>query len=375
MATRWYFIEANDVLMFRDSRRFTAGTNFTARSMFPPNPRTVYGMLRTHLIEVLGNGDFAAFKDGRLGDLHRVLGTPQQAGTLRLHGVYLAKRDNQQANFFVRPPLDLLRQKSKEPVPMGSAPSLQIAKVQPIGSDFVTDLPFNDWQPLLAEGQVSEVDGWLDSTGFDLYLDDKTTSNVTKDEDLFEREMHTGLGMDHSVRRGKDSLFYQAEYIRLRKDVGLLIGISGDDGKMPQSGMINIGGEGRTAFYQTVQVKTEPTRVSATSGRVKIVLLTPAYFSGGWQPQSNEQPRSSDWSPWVGAGKLVSLAIGKPQIISGWDLVNKRPRPVRHFLPAGSVFYFENAAIPSGVQTFTETPNGDLDYGTMGFGAFAATSW
>lgn len=288
MATKWYFIEANDVLMFRDSRRFSAGQNFTARSMFPPNPRTIYGMLRTHLIEVLGNGDFAAFKDGRLGDLHRVLGTPDQAGTLRLHGVYLANRDNQQANFFVRPPLDLLREKRKkddtqskppnpcpEPKKDDELPKLHLAKPK-TDESFVTDEPFTGWQPLIADAQeeVEQVEGWLDEANFNKYLKRETDLKPTKDSCLYEREMHTGLGMDHSVRRGKDSLFYQAEFIRLRENVGLLIGISGDDGKMPHSGMINIGGERRTAFYQAVEVKTEPTRVSATSGRVKIVLLT-----------------------------------------------------------------------------------------------------
>jgi CRISPR-associated protein Cmr3 len=100
---------------------------------------------------------------------------------------------------------------------------------------------------------------------------------------------------------------------------------------------------------------------------VKIVLLTPAYFSDGWQPERG------DWSEWVNGGKLVSVAVGKPHLISGWDVANNQPKPLRHYVPAGSVFFFEDAEVTN--KPFTETPRDSLDHGAMGFGAFAVGSW
>jgi CRISPR-associated protein Cmr3 len=68
----------------------------------------------------------------------------------------------------------------------------------------------------------------------------------------------------------------------------------------------------------------------------------------------------------VGGGTLVSAVIGKPLAISGWDVANKRPKPLRHYVPAGSVYYFENATWKD--TQFTESPEGEAQFSQMGFG-------
>jgi len=186
-----------------------------------------------------------------------------------------------------------------------------------------------------------------------------------RDEVLFEREDRVGIGLSRQQRTVQKSLFYEAEFIRPQANVGLLVEVN--DGLLSDDqGVIAIGGEGRTGHYR--KVSYTPQLPQASGGRIKIVLLTPAYFSEGWHPKNDE------WSRWAGPeARLVSMAIGKPLLISGWDLARRKPRSLHHYVPAGSVFYFENAQVPN--KPFTETPPDSPDAGAMGFGAFAAGNW
>jgi CRISPR-associated protein Cmr3 len=67
----------------------------------------------------------------------------------------------------------------------------------------------------------------------------------------------------------------------------------------------------------------------------RVVLLTPALFYHGSRPawlvssQGNVTPR------------LRALAIGRPQIVSGWDFENNRPKPTRRLAPAGTTLFLQ----------------------------------
>ncbi len=344
MSEQWIFIKAHDVWMFRDSKPFTAGESFFARSMFPPQPGTTQGMIRTFHYERTGT----------------IIGSATDMGGLRLQGAFLArwKGGNSAVQRYYPLPLDTL----------ASTTPRRLAPKQLSG--IVTDLG-NDWLPLqpIDEGQENKPeDGefWLDEANFAAYLADQPIAEAVHGDTLYGFEERTGLGMDHGKRAHIEGRFYRAAFVRPAEEVGLLVGVQYQESLFGEtSGQIAVGGEARMGTYSVVPYA--PT-LSAHNGRVKIVLLTPTYFSGGWQPSTG------DWSPWLGQGaKLVSAAIGKPRAFSGWDMVKKQPKPLRYFVPAGSVFYFENATSP--VVPFTETPHGDADYGAMGYGAFATAVW
>jgi CRISPR-associated protein Cmr3 len=44
------FIEPSDVLLFRDGRPFSAGEGHRARSIFPPTPNTMQGVIRSKVL-------------------------------------------------------------------------------------------------------------------------------------------------------------------------------------------------------------------------------------------------------------------------------------------------------------------------------------
>lgn len=363
MSREWLFIQANDVLMFRDSKPFAAGQNFKARSQFPPTPRTMQGVLRSHYLEVHGI-DWDAFAQGKVApDILKAIGGPDDLGTLKLAGPFVAQETNSKIVRLVQAPLDLLGSKRNKEAQQ----SIILAPERE--PSFKTNVPLEGWRALrptinVDTGDYESAVGWLDEEGLVAYLQGVPPERIIGNEAVFEREDRVGIGLNKH-RTAQRSLFYEAQFIRPQPGIGLLVEVNA--GLFPdEKGMIAIGGEGRSGWYR--KVSYSPSLPQAMDGQVKIVLLTPAYFSGGWQPLNG------DWSPWLGPeARLVSLAIGKPLLISGWDLARKKPRALHHYLPAGSVFFFEDARVPN--RPFTETPLHSPDAGAMGFGAFAAGNW
>lgn len=371
MSKKWIFIQPQDVWMFRTSKPFAAGESFVARSSFPPNPQTMQGIIRTHVIEQSGV-DWAAFGNRRDESLLEEIGAPAtrqghkaSLGKLALRGPLVGYQHGEGVSLLVPTPQDVMKAK---------ADNAQIALLSPSAADFETDAPFSGWQPLgLADTQreYETAGGWLEEAEFERYLQGEVPQRVIDNESIFQTDERTGLAIDYSQRTARDKHLYHAEFVRPRAGVGLLVEI--DAALLADSGYIGVGGESRTAYYETVNFQAPMPNPNA-QGRLKIVLLTPAYFAQGWHPAE------SDWSPWLGDGaRLVSMALGRPTLISGWDTVNRRPKPLHHYVPAGSVFYFENAQVPQ--QPFTEPipdesfEGGLLDAGRLGFGGFAVGIW
>lgn len=356
MSAQWIFIEPADVWMFRDNKPFTAQQNFVARSIFPPTPMTMQGVVRSYYLERTG-ADWS-----NLSSKNSMIGDSTSLGQLHLSGPFVARRQNGSVKRLFKAPLDLLRSKD--------APHTFRLLSPGDSRTFDTEPPFDDWRPLTGGGEgFKEAEGWLTEAQFKQYL----TGNIQNlgdllcDHAVFQKEERVGLGLNRTSRANEQGMFYHAEFIRLVKDVGLLLRVEPDNWFVPSAGLIEIGGESRSGRYEIVNA---PDSLKEPTGKnVRIALLTPAYFSNGYQPA-----KDTDWSRWLGKGaKLVSVVLGKSHPISGWDIARNEPKPLRHFVPAGSVFYFENAAPTD--QPFTESSPDGVDYGAMGFGTFAAGNW
>jgi len=362
---QWAFITPRDVWMFRDSKPFAAQAAFVARSLFPPTPQTMQGMLRTYYLdangidlEAYGRGDLAAVID-LIGHNAPKDGSQAHLGKLRIAGPFVARRkaDGQLERLFSAP-LDLqynaVEKKFRRLVVENTAP--------------ITDA-FDGWFPLSGGQQGwGIVSGWLTESAFTNYLkgdvDKITSQSVIPDDSVYQMEERPGLALDTDRRAHRDHHFYHAQFVRLAEGTGLLMGTSINLFKSA-FGSIAVGGESRFGDYHLLD-KTPPSLHTSKNGNLRVVLLTPAYFSDGYQPKT-------DWAKWVGAGKLASVALGKPQPISGWDVVKRQPKPLRHYLPAGSVLFFESATWQD--QPFTETPSGEPDFGAIGFGQVALGTW
>jgi CRISPR-associated protein Cmr3 len=344
-AGQWVFIRALDVWRFRDARPFSAGQNYFARTVFPPYPTTMQGAIRTYYLHTQGE----------------LLGSATDMAGLQITGPFIAKKTGETVERYFSMPLDVLQGKQN-----GAVTLLHPERTR----SFSANVP-DGWHPLTVqqEGEFDEAEGWLSENSFKAYLEGhKDSVQITSSDQLFDIEDRIGLGMDHRRRANEQGLFYRAQFVRPCTDVGLLLHVN-----MPifqsKTGMIHLGGESRVGTFEVIDYA--PPHYAVKPGKIKLVLLTPAYFHAGWQPEKG-------WGAWLGAGvQFISAAIGKPLSISGWDMQANQgrgaPKPLRHFLPSGSVFYFDNAEVPT--TPFTETPENEPNFAAVGYGAFAASNW
>jgi CRISPR-associated protein Cmr3 len=77
--------------------------------------------------------------------------------------------------------------------------------------------------------------------------------------------------------------------------------------------------------------------------RLRLQLVTPALFGGGWRPGWVDAETLEGAPPGLPdlRLRLVSAVVDRRVAISGWDLQHRRPRRVRYAAPAGSVYFFE----------------------------------
>jgi CRISPR-associated protein Cmr3 len=87
------------------------------------------------------------------------------------------------------------------------------------------------------------------------------------------------------------------------------------------------------------------------NGKVRMVLATPALFSGGWKPGwLNEGPHGLEGTPPGGDLKLrlLGVCLDRWQPLSGWSLEKGKvgQKPLRRLVPSGSVYFFEMVGGP-----------------------------
>lgn len=366
------FIEPNDVLLFRDGKPFMAGEDHRARSLFPPTPFSMQGVVRSKVLFDRGVSpyDYAhAATPGAQALMQEIGGVGSGYGQLRLRGPFVAKRNASGVMRYVPLPADVVK----------------------AGDDYrpvkpVADHPFGSNQPtgLLpvwtrTDQPLKEARGWLaEQVVITRYAQGLTLgkNDVTDESELLVREPRFGIALDYTPRRPQEGMLYQMEFLRLREGVGLLLEVDGIDPFAPQ-GFLQVGGEARAATYEVLQTPL-PALASTNPlpGQFKVILLTPAWFTGGWQPQDG------NWSQFFdGKVALVAVALARAQAIGGAFADDRQragnfQKPMRRFIPAGSVFFFEgDGSVAYHGAPFTETPPGEGDFGQIGFGCVVTAPW
>lgn len=195
--------------------------------------------------------------------------------------------------------------------------------------------------------------------------------DILDQADLFMVENRTGIGMDYSrgTANQDDGLIYSTGFVRMQPGVVLLIELpkgSPLEVLFPTDGKLithRMGGEGRIVRVERIAEKDvwRPTPPSApTSLSYKLVLLTPTYLEGGWRPTRNAEEFDR---------QFVSTALQRPLKVGGWNLALGMPRPIRKYLPPGSVYYFTRASqSDSFITTLLDQPNDGLPLAQLGFG-------
>lgn len=366
-------IQPHDVLLFRDGKPFSAGTDIRARSLFPPTPLTIQGAIRARVLFSSGvsPADYAQGMSSTAQQLHNLIGTPQgDYGQLRLRGPFLARRENGRWVRYFPLPADVICLN-------GSYALLQPLKQPPWRSNLPPDL-LTSW--LRTTERIEEIRGWISEQELRAYRDGSAPRTVCKERGFVEREHRFGVALERAKRTVRESFLYLAECLRLKDGIAFWVeveGISSSD-LGGDKGFLQLGGEARAAYYtkESPVLSSLLTPPSPLPQRFKVVLLTPAWFSDGWQPQGG------DWGQFFnGSVRPVAAIVPRYHPIGGAYVDEQRrksayQKPMRRFVPAGSVYFFEHDGTASWTgKPFTETPPGEGDYGQIGFGVCVIGEW
>ncbi|MEW6243538.1 MAG: type III-B CRISPR module-associated Cmr3 family protein [Bacillota bacterium] len=172
-------------------------------------------------------------------------------------------------------------------------------------------------------------------------IDDQKGSSLEKHLYTTEGIVFTG----RTKRQGGSSSHSDeaTEYL----EWSILAKVSGDD-STELSGVAPLGGEGRLASIATVgeefwpKPSPELVKTIGRADRVRMILVTPAHFNGGWKPEWLDDDLQGTPPSVQGLKlRLVSAAVGRRMTTSGWDLFHDRPKLVRWLVGSGSVYFFE----------------------------------
>ncbi|WP_322508995.1 type III-B CRISPR module-associated protein Cmr3 [Anaerolinea sp.] len=372
----WLFIEAEDVWFFRDTRSFGRGEDHVAGCLFPPFPATVAGAIRARVIGEHPHWEQNAFNNGSDTDLFNRIGKPDDLGPyFRLRGPFLARR---MADGTIHQYYPLPKDTFFEDVEESQFGVLRPHNLDGLNTNWETGAetcaPL--WPPKGERKDGVEEDYWLSPIAVEFYQQQEKFSATPKNE-FYIYEERTGIARDWRTRRAEKHMLYLARFVRPKPNTGLLVWVA-NEVQLPESGWLSLGGESRAARFQRIeesQVRLSDKFITTGKQRLKVILLTPSYFQEGWRPQGG------DWSK-VGlpaGAKLRATALGRPLVVSGWDIARGPQKPLRTFVPAGSVYYFEwNEPLQTELEpsqiTFTEEGPGG-HYHRLGLGQILLADW
>lgn len=342
------FLQPLDVLYLRGNKLFGDAGSY-GEAMMPPWPSLAAGAIRSRMMAD-ANADFGSFAQGqRLGDdaLHQTLGTPAAPGTFAIRQFRVARRLPSGSVEACCPWIEACYPLPADVIVQETANQVVVHTLKPRAlasgiSSSATTLQV----PVIAESERTKAKAgyWLVEAGWSAYLSGLplTEKHLIKTADLWKTDSRIGIALNETSRSAADRALFTADAVALHKNVGFMVSVDGAEGGLPVGGLVRLGGDGRAASVQRVDYTTTKPDLEAIdeTKRFKLVLTTPGIFPGGWK-----LPGLGDDHIWRFNGveaKLISAAVPRAEVISGWDLVTNQPKPAQRVAPTGSVYWFEN---------------------------------
>ena len=355
--TVYYYVRPTDSLFVRGNLAFGDSGEHGA-SMMPPPPSLFAGAFRSALLGHDAEQLTAFLTHGRCSNtaLAACLGTPTAPGAFRIQWLSLAGDAGSAAAAGAS--LDAMSPLPADLLMLGK----QFAMLQPRpvapGIRSAGELPLR--ATLVAAKQEKPTNGvLLRSKGLAEHLNGALADKAhgIESKHLYQRDPRLGIGLNADARTAEEGQIYTTEGFAFSPgsgsethadqspftSTGFLVGIAGAAHLLPEHGVLRLGGDGRSAHYRKVQF-TPPTtgKPPGVHGRFRLLLQTPALFSQGWLPEGvTEQDGAYRLQCDGFTARLACAALGRHDLVSGWDLYQWAPKPAQAAAPAGSVYWFD----------------------------------
>lgn len=343
MTARIWLFEALDTLFFRDGTPFHMGETDSRgiRSTFPPGMPTLQGAIRTALAVGQGWHKGSEWPEAKLGSYDGI-------GSLKLQGPYLALAKDDKLDYLFPFPAAAVRHKGG------------FAYLLPDDIPVATDMM--NATRLTKEIGFEDIQGtaglWLTAKGLEAVL----SGNQPVEGDwydsncLWTHENRVGIIIDRSTGTvARQGGLYSLAHIRPDAKLRIAVIVQGVEDSWHQAipKTIPLGGESRMALISTQKVSDflpAPPKLTLCSGKVhfSVTLITPGHFGivnpsaeGSFEQVREDVREVIRTGPLKGFGDCVSACIPKLSQIGGWDIVNRRPRPLRPVIIPGSTWFYE----------------------------------
>jgi CRISPR-associated protein Cmr3 len=362
-AVHYLALVPRDPVIARDGRPFGAGLRM--KSLDWPYPSVLAGSLRTLLGNLQGGfhrDDYQQFIQA-LKQLAVVGPFPKVDDMLYFPAPQdiVVRKHNGVLNAFGIRPWSVANDASGCDLPEGLYPVM-------FPEDIIEDFKP---EPIPRFWSYNEMARWLANSKGENFLAHNTTAWPRGFLHLPTHDERMHVQMDYWAGAGVEGMLFQTVGLDLyrfpRADANNRLVVSEDRLALRITGaadataaLLNLellaplGGERRLIGWQAcakpegweypAQVRQALQSADADGRRfVRMVLTTPAIFSGGWKPGwLNQEPHGL-----VGTVpgtqvqvRLIGACVDRWRPISGWSYENNGTKPVRRLAPAGSVYFF-----------------------------------
>lgn len=372
--SRTYRFTALDTLFFRESRPMESIGGSELNSVFPPPSRTLAGALCTALAESQAGWDWRMMGKNfpNMGNTHKAVKNFIAGGVddneLTLKGVWITRNNER-----IYPvPKHIVGSFSEGELEHLTSLELSDPQITDIGLDVrLPQLPKHWRDNANTYTKPRALDEyWLPQTQFEQLLQGFDLEGIkpfllSKDA-IYSTESRLGIAIDNKTRIVKEAQLFQTSHIRPKSffnedetaevEIGFEIDTDLPDFADALSHFnVRTGGEGRICQVKQVEQPAKPiTGISpdlAQENGIILCLLTPyclteldsSLQTKAWLPFDTGDFREENGS-WVGKVNGVDLCVyamssGKVLREGGWNMEKRQPKPVRSYLPAGSMWY------------------------------------
>ncbi|SMF09867.1 type III-B CRISPR module-associated Cmr3 family protein [Desulfovibrio gilichinskyi] len=347
-----------DTIFCRDGRSFGVNEAHAVDSIFPPPPSVMFGAMR--------GGIFVTQNFAALGRNKMDPGWPKWFGDTESAG-----------DLFQKGPLPVVDGQIMFPMPLdgyvksGKNGEYTISTFRIIKNNSSTSSL--DLEHLLIPPEGKKLPKstnimWISASSLTRYLNSEEEISLELNKDIYPQdelwtpELRTNVGINPETNAGKDAILFSLKHVRMnsKRNARLLCKWGSNDSTSLQilkdiitdtQGSLAVAGERRCGSVATSDLRWPDASINTITpdkeGYVsfRIYIATPAYFDGGWRPESDSNKECIIKSS-AGNVKatLLTAAVGKPFYLGGYDIHKRQQRPARGFVPAGSVYHFKAKA-------------------------------
>ncbi len=345
--TCFLIVTPRDSMIARDGRPFGVGQGHRMKSLDWPYPSVLAGSLRT----LLGKRLFPGFGAAAVAALKQVgIAGPLPFTHERLYFPApkdLVVRDHPRACFALRP----------SALGEGEGCDLPHPALLPVMLPPTADEDFKPGKAPAFWCSERMTEWLLNAAGAAFTLPEQPEPPSFLGAPEKDERMHVAI--EFATGAAEEGLLYKTVGLALPCHIAFAARLDFQNELPPEVAKLDafhtFGGERRLARFSLHSTKEWncPAPVAAAlenAPHVRLMLATPAIFSGGWKPGwLNERLEGSPPGSGV-ALRLRGACLDRWRPISGWSLEplpdsrKPGPKPVRRLVPAGGVYFFETLA-------------------------------